>query len=235
VGEGDAHLFFVHVMKTAGTSLKGRLRHAVGPSAVYPDPSDGPVAAAVLRPDHMAARLAARRDEIRVVTGHFPLCATELLDGPVTTFTVLREPVARTLSFLRHQRENAGGAVSLEELYDEPHRFTGLIQNHMVKMFALTLDVMRPKGGVRTPVAFERRHLELAKERLATVDLVGVQERFGPFCDALGRRYELDLGPERHAHRTEPLEVSEALLARIAEDNALDAELYRFARDQLAV
>ena len=40
-----------------------------------------------------------------MVTGHFPLCTTELLGGAFTTFTVLRDPVERTLSYLRHHRK----------------------------------------------------------------------------------------------------------------------------------
>ena len=54
-----------------------------------------------------------------MVTGHFPLCAAEVLGVPFTTFTLLREPVERTLSLLRHRRERRAGAgrASLEEIY----------------------------------------------------------------------------------------------------------------------
>ncbi len=74
------------------------------------------------RPDHGRAaahiphllleRWKARRDEIRVVTGHFPLCVTELLDADFATFTVLRDPVERTLSYLRHHRDTTPPTAS---------------------------------------------------------------------------------------------------------------------------
>jgi hypothetical protein len=230
----ERRFFFVHLQKTAGTSLMQRMRHAFGTQGVYPDRSDGPLPAAVLKPEHLVERFAARGDQIRVVTGHFPLCVSELLDGEFTTLTVLREPVERTLSFLRHRRKRAFDAdASLEAIYDQPMWFEGLVHNHMVKMFALTTQTMT--AGTRTPVRFEPHHLALAKERLATLDVVGVQERFDPFCDELVRRYGIDLGPPLFANRTDPIEVSDAFRDRIAEDNAYDVELYEFARDRLAI
>ena len=74
----------------------------------------------MLSVDHLRERLAARGDQIKVITGHFPLCTTELIDGPFTTLTLLREPVERTLSYLRHDREKeaADRKRPLEQIYD---------------------------------------------------------------------------------------------------------------------
>ena len=45
---------------------------------------------------------------------------------------------------------------------------------------------------------FSRAHLERAKERLAGIDAVGLQERYEEFCDELSARFGWDLGePER--------------------------------------
>jgi hypothetical protein len=231
----DERFFFVHVQKTAGTALLRRMKHAFGQTAIYPDASDGELPDAVLVHEQLAERFAARRDEIRVITGHFPLCVAEILDADFTTLTILREPVERTLSYLRHHRVllTEDRDVPLEEIYADPFRFQGLVHNHMVKMFALTPETMT--AGVLTPVQFEAHHLELAKERLATVDVVGVQERFEDYCSELERRFGWDLGPPMFANRTEHVEVSDEFRARIAEDNALDVELFEYARDQLAV
>jgi hypothetical protein len=227
--------FFVHVQKTAGTALLKRLKEQFGDRHVYPDRTDGILPDAVLVWEQLAERFTARRDEIRVVTGHFPLCVSELLGAPFRTFTVLREPVERTLSYLRHHRVllPEDKDVPLEQIYEDPFRYEGLVHNHMVKMFALTPDTMT--AGALTPVRFERHHLELAIERLATVDVVGVQERFEEFCGELERRFGWDLGPPVFANRTAPFDVSDAFRTRIAEDNALDVELYEYARKELAV
>jgi hypothetical protein len=227
--------FFVHLQKTAGTTLRERIAATLGTDAVYPNRTDGTdVYSLMVSVDHLQERLRARGDEIRVIAGHFPLCTTEMLDGSYRTFTVLREPVARTLSYLRHHRSRTpeDHHKSLEEIYDDPFRFHGFAHNHMVKMFSLTVEEMT--AGMLTRVEFTADRLERAKQNLVAVEVVGVQERFEEMCDALRRHFGWDLPDEpRIANRTEPVgddDVSEAFLARIVEDQAPDIELYDLAR-----
>jgi hypothetical protein len=223
--------FFVHVQKTAGTTLNKRMQRHFGRSAVYPDRNvDGEIVASVISVQHLLARWRTRGEQIRVVTGHFPLCTTELLDGEFTTLTLLREPVERTLSYLRHHRRMTkhDSDKPLEEIYADPFRFHGLVHNHMVKMFSLTPSEMM--DGVLTRVDFSRDRLERAKDRLATVDVVGLQERFDEFCEELTGRFGWRLGEPIHTNRTATTETSDAFHSRIAEDNAMDIELYEFAR-----
>ncbi len=131
------------MQKTAGTALWRRLEAEFEPAEVYPGPDDGQPPATVLSVAHLVERWRARADEIRIVTGHFPLCTIELLDGPFTTITLLREPVERTLSFLRHHRESTpeDRDLSLEEIYENPVRFS-LVHDHMVKMLSLSREEM---------------------------------------------------------------------------------------------
>jgi hypothetical protein len=232
----EPRYFFVHVQKTAGTSLLIRLGNQFRASEIYPDDTDGDLFVEMPQFDigQLERRWAARSPEIRVVTGHFPLCTAELLGGGFTTFTVLREPVERTLSYLRHHRKIIKGSrrSTLEEIYADPLRFDGLVHNHMVKMFSLHVDEMT--GGAMTTVNFTRQHLERAKTALAGVDVVGLQEEFEPFVAELEVRFGWDLGAPVVANHTEPAEASDELRARIAADNALDVELYAFARELVA-
>lgn len=228
--------FLMHMQKTGGSALRLRLMRHFGDAAVYPTRGvDGfDPAVLVLSIDHLRARLAARGDQIRVITGHFPLCTTELIDGPLTTLTLLREPVERTLSYLRHHRENerADRKRPLEEIYDDSFRFHGFVHNHMTKMLSLTTPEMT--AGMLTRVSFDRGDLERAKEALAGIDFVGLQEHFERFCDELEARLGWRLGEPEIVNASEPVEVSESFRSRIAEDNALDVELYEFAKRLLA-
>jgi hypothetical protein len=227
---GAERFFFVHVQKAAGTSLVFRLRRQFGRAAIYPPESDKDDVAAVISVEHLLARWQSDAATTRVVTGHFPLCTAELLGGGFTTVTVLREPVARTLSYLRHHKQLTpeDHDRSLEEIYDDPFRFHGLIHNHMVKMFSLTVDEMT--DGALTRVDFNADRLERAKENLAAVDVVGVQDRFEELCSTLTSRFGWNLGPSTHVNRTEAVAVPESFCRRIAADNAMDVELYEFAR-----
>jgi Sulfotransferase family len=227
-----SRFFFVHVQKTGGTALFKRLKRHFGERAVYPDASDGDVVtvAPQLSVDVLVGRWQERRDKIRVVTGHFPLCTAELLEGEFTTLTILREPVARTLSYLRHHRTltPTDHDKTLESIYDDEFGFQTLVHNHMVKMFSLTPHEMT--DGALTPVEFTRAHLDRAKRQLATVDGLGLQERFDEFCEHLTQRFGWRLGGPLHANRTKSVPVSESFRARIAKDNWMDVELYDHAR-----
>jgi hypothetical protein len=221
--------FFMHMQKTAGTALWRRLKQQFEPSAVYPGPGDGEPPQTVLSVDRLLERWQVRGDEIRIVTGHFPLCTIDLLDAPFTTITLLRDPVERTLSYLRHHRETtpADHDRSLEEIYDDPVRFE-LVHDHMLKMLSLTTDEMT--DGVLTPVEFTRARLERGRASLEAIDVVGFQEDFETFCDQLTLRFGWNLGAPIFMNRSTPVDVSDAFRARIARDNALDIELYDFAR-----
>lgn len=230
MSEEPQRFFFVHLQKTAGTTLFRRLRRVFGDAAVYPDRArDGDPVASIISVEHLLDRWHERRDEIRVVTGHFPLCTAELLGGGFTTLTVLREPVERTLSYLRHHRKLTpeDRDKTLEEIYEDPFRFQGLVHNHMVKMLGLRVEDM--DAGALTRIDLTPADLRRAEERLETVDVFGLQERFEQFCDDLSARFGWDLGPPEVSNRTRPVEVTDEFRARIADDNALDVELYEYA------
>jgi hypothetical protein len=234
--------FFVHVVKTAGTSLRKRLEHHFGKTSIYPDASDvdGTEYFSIKR---VRERMRLRGHEIRLVTGHFPLCTTEILGGGFTTLTVVREPIERILSHLHHHRAwtPSDRDKRLEEIYSDPQVFHGLVHNHMVKMFSLKPDEAQRANevqiaGMLTRVEFTPERLDRAKEGLASVDAVGLHERIDEFFEELALRFEWDLGPPQHQMRVDPAakrqisaEVSDSFRCRLAEDNAMDIELYRFA------
>lgn len=221
---------FVHLQKTGGTALLRRLRHHFGPDHVYPLPEEQGTAEVVLDVDRMQQRVTELGGRIRVVTGHFPLAAAEVLPGPWEAFTVLRDPVERTLSFLRHQREvepRFAGAT-LDAIYADPVSTTGLVTNHMVKMLSLTVEEMT--SGALSPVVVDPERLDRAQRQLAErIAVMGLQRRFDTFCADLEARFGWDLGPPVFMNRTTPAPAHLALRERIAVDNAADVELYRFA------
>jgi hypothetical protein len=178
-------------------------------------------------------RWAVRGPEIRLLTGHFPVRTVERLGAPFVTMTVLRHPVERTLSFLRHQAtRRQRGAIEttpLDEIYADPFRFEHMIRNHMVRMLSLGPEEMVPGDGVLTTVPYTRDRLQMAKDGLDHLDLFGLQERLEELCDELDRRYGLTVGPPVRDNVTAAVDVPDGLADRIAEDNALDMELYEYA------
>ena len=232
----DVVFFVAHMQKTAGTTLRDRLRATFAEEHIYPNGSDGPDGRiSVIAVSHLQERWAARGDEIQLLTGHFPVRTAELLptDRRFVTMTVLRDPVERVLSFLRHQaaRRQRGATedTPLVELYEDPFRFEAMIQNHMTRMLSLSPEEMVPGDGVLAKVPYTQERLDIAKDALANLDVFGLQHQLEEFCDELGTRFGLDTGDPLRSNTTEPAEVDQTFVDRIAEDNALDVQLYEYA------
>jgi hypothetical protein len=226
--------FVAHMQKTAGTTLRDRLRASFTEDQIYPNGSDGEdPRISVISVSHLLERWKERGPEIRLLTGHFPVRTVELLGAPFITMTVLRDPVERTLSFLRHQAERrqrgATEDTPLEEIYSDPFRLEAMIQNHMTRMLSLSPDEMGPGDGVLTKVVYDDERLEMAKAGLRALDIFGLQHRLEEFCDELAARYGLEVGEPLRSNTTEQGDVPPGLVDRILEDNALDVELYRDA------
>ena len=230
--------FYVHVQKAAGTEIRERLKRNFAPEAMYPDRSDGDLVSVAPQVSvaQLLARWSVRKDEIRIITGHFPFATTELLDAEFVTLSVLREPVERVLSHLRHHRKLTPGtdSSSLGHLYDEvltPEFF----HNHMVKMFSLTAGEVAESAALDRWAALKvvdltPERLETAKRNVERLDVLGLQDHLPEFCEELTTRFGWDLGEPLFANRTPGEDAPDALRRRIADDNALDVELWEHAR-----
>ena len=187
--------FVAHMQKTAGTTLRDRLRASFTDDEIYPNRTDGPdPRIAVISVEHLQERWAVRGGEIRLLTGHFPVRTVELLDlrrAPFVTMTVLRDPVDRTLSFLRHQAERrqrgATADTPLEEIYDDPFRFEAMIQNHMTRH---AVARTRRDGTGRRRAHEGPVHARTARasprRRSPASTSSGCRRRFEEFCGELG-------------------------------------------------
>jgi len=242
-----SRFFFIHVMKTGGLAVFTNLSKNFAPDEVYPHPTvdlgDVGSSAVRFRPftiDYLRSLSHERRCRIRFYAGHFPYIACELLGGWFATITILREPIARTISLLRQfQRYDhspgSGGqppsaTLPLEEIYELPHVYQPLVHNHQTKIFSMTA-ADQPSGYMQT-IDVDETRLALAKSNLDTVDVVGLTERHDDFVDELADRYgwRLKQGVRANAAPEEPPHISESFRRRIATDNAIDLDFYEYAR-----
>lgn len=243
-------MFFVHVMKTGGTTLFRNLRENYALDELYPYRKldiqyDGPTLNIRhhLSVSYVVGLSPERRQHIRVYTGHFPFITSELMQEELTTLTLLRDPVERTISLLRQFKRKAPwvqdpdrrpplASKTLEEVYDHPLVFGPLVHNHQTKIFS-----MKPSDAPESymdVVEVDESRLALAKHNLSQVDVVGLTERYDEFLDEVEARFGWVVERDARANATPASEiqpVSDTLRQRIAEDNALDMELYEYAKD----
>jgi hypothetical protein len=226
--------FFVHVMRTGGTTLEQQVRRNFPRAHVYPDPDidfpDGDVMHH-LEISYLLGLPIERLETIRFFYGHFPYVVTEMVADDLMTFTVLRDPVDRTLSLLRVMREQRPGwrDRTLEEIYDDAQMFPRLIHNHQTKMFSM-MRQDQPRS-YRDEILVDAARLEVAKQNLARVDLIGFTEHFDEFVAKLGDRFGWRLSAAARMNAAaESCDDASDLRARVAADNAIDLELYEYAR-----
>lgn len=142
----QTRFLFIHVMKTGGSSFADLVRNNFPPQARYPD--------VVLTPDSDWARrfeaytfprrivddVNARSERLRMVRGHFPYAVRSLLEADYEAMTILRHPVERTVSYLKHCRmyHAEHRELSFEAVYEQPWFFESFMHNYQTKIFSMT-------------------------------------------------------------------------------------------------
>jgi hypothetical protein len=226
----EPRFFFIHVMKTAGTTFTWHALANFGRDQVYPHKDLDPERdIAKYNIGYLTGLSPQRRAGIRVFTGHYPFVAVELLAMELVTITILRDPVERTISFLKHCKRylDQFRSLPLEQIYEDPFFFPALIRDHQAKLFAMTPDD-RPLGYFDVLDVDDRR-LEIAKANLARVDVLGLQERFPEFLEEM-ERYGWRFRNVGDCEVSAGSGVSRSFRRRIAEDNAADLEFYDHAQ-----
>ena len=226
----DRKFFFVHVMKTAGTTFWFQARRTFKVDELYPTGKQGD--------DLMVARTSLeclrtlppeRKDRVRLFSGHFPAMAVDVLGLDVVTMTILREPVARTISMLRHVLRGYPDHGSLEAVYENPVIYETLVHNHQAKLFALTVED-QPADYLHI-IDVTPARLDDAKERLHGFDSFGLTEAYDEYITDVSRQFGWEFGdiPNQQVGG-KPYDMSESFRNRIADDNAADIEFYEYAR-----
>lgn len=218
---------FLHVPKTAGTSIIAMMQRNADPAKFYH--AEG---RRILRITHLL------KASKKILAGHFFLrdFSAELVRDTYI-FTFLRNPIDRVVSQYHYFRE-------VEQATDDEEVMSA-------KAFELRHILTRPGNNPRwinaqtTCLSGESRHkvadresLERAIRNLQLLDFVGLYEQL----QASWSRLATDLRwPDtelpvcnRTARRPQLSDVDPALVELIAERNALDLELYSAARSLFA-
>lgn len=228
--------FFIHIQKTAGTSLRRHLLANFDWSQIYPT-NDQEAGLSAFRLSYLSAEelldcSPQEQEKFKLFLGHLPFAVAEHLSKNFTlkTFTLLRDPVERTISVLKQKKSKRAefAKATLEEIYADDNIFKGQILNHQTKIFAIPPDFSHLAGFAHYKVG--REELKVAKRNLKKVDVIGLQSDMHTFLIALNDRFGwqiLDTGLQENIGHG--MEISNTLIDKIRQDNSVDIEFYQFA------
>jgi hypothetical protein len=222
--------FFVHVMKTGGATLRQHIYSNYERGEVFPVPTFDDMDRTWLL-EYLLSLSPERRATLRGYMGHYPYVASQLIDLDPVTFTVLRDPVERTISYLKHCKRyhDHHRDLTLEQIYRDDFTFACFVENHQTKIFSMSAD--DHIESYMDVIEIDEQRLERAKANVEQLDVLGIQEEFPEFVDELRSRFgwRFDRAGNRRVSREE-WDVSPSFRKQIADDNAADVELYEHAR-----
>ena len=235
-----AQLYFLHIPKTAGTSLRHWLQDLYDEDDWLP----------CYGMDDLEKFPKTRIAEYKLFCGHFSNALYEHVDG-VETVTWLREPIARTLSSFIYSKRGIDEEIEAAKeagQTDEVHRLVKRKEQTLTEFCQAAfrsgnqdnlqirhLTGCVKSGAVDSPAVCHSELLELAKERLRTMLFFGIVEWMNPCIDLLCWRlarpqrklqYKLNTSKRSLAITTEERD----LMVRL---NDFDIKLYKFAKREL--
>lgn len=240
--EAYSLLVFVHIPKTAGTTLNSILAHQYsrddiyeimmrGMSLILPRHRILPMPLISASKIHRFKSALKKRDTLRVIHGHFDLSLGKLLPDNAKFVTLLRDPVERAISHYYHYRKlnsDPAHSLAMQSSLAEWVSTCGLAEMDNGQTRRLAGEMRLPIGEVSSQT------LEKAKANIINkFAVVGLTERFEESQILLHREFNWPYCryPALNvcANRPRRAEVSGDVLRIIENCNRFDLELYRFA------
>jgi hypothetical protein len=240
-----APLFFMHIPKTAGMSMRLYLREQYEAHDICPAVS-------------WHGLLGNQRElaSFRLVQGHFRYNLREVIASDARMLVMLRDPLRRTVSALQHLQRDASfhldhqlaQGLSLAEMIRDP-----ILMQSQRNVQARFLCAARTPEQVSTYLARELPgnpgadagdheeppEMNLATERLEIIDFVGLTEDIGAVLATMAQA--MNFHPplyfpfiNENPNRADPLQgLSEEDLAILRDNNNVDLRLYDYAKRML--
>lgn len=215
-------LFFLHIPKAAGSTLTAIIKQNYDPERVLSIDSK------FNENEYFQNLPASLRESYDVVCGHFSFGIHRYVNKPCTYMTILREPVARTISdyFFRLSIFEEYKQISLLEFIAKP--YTMLTDNGMTRWLSGVRDTVE-YGGIK------KEHLLQAKENLrCNFSAVGITEMFNESMALFKAIYQWRNIEHAPVNVTKPHKerhnISRHIQKKIEEFNCYDVELYNFGK-----
>jgi hypothetical protein len=226
-------LFFIHIPKTAGTTLGGILVQHYGRDRVFACHPDRAIVGYTA--EDFLSFPAEKRNNFQLVRGHFGYGLHEDYQEPYKYITILRDPVDRVISHYYYvlkrtdhylHKKVTSENISLKDYVTSG--LTGEMDNGQLRMLTGPTGYYA-RFGTCTPEL-----LELAKEHLRNdFVVVGISERFDETLlvlkEILGVSTPFYLNLKVNNKRPKREKMTDDVIEAIRAHNPLDEEIYQYA------
>lgn len=223
----NQRVVFIHIQKTAGTSIVAGLKHQAG--ICLPSHGDFESSPSLLR------------EENRFVLGHFGFNKTLEIPDPKFCFTFLRDPIDRIISLYHYWREDVRNKYHIFQTAKDVDLETFLQSNNpQVRQHIDNVQTWTFIGDCWGEVRRQHEHLsrdellDIAKKNLDTLDFIGFQENYRLDSELLFGMLGFDtpvgnIAVNKTAGRPRREDLPESTLRLLAPLVELDNELYQYA------
>jgi len=220
---GKGKIFFIHIPKTAGTSMRLMLYDIFEQESILPNLQDikGNGGGYPQFDKLLGLINTHQKEHIKLVMGHYPFLPNALFFCPPQIFTFLRQPIARAISNLFHLKKYKAAhyKATLTEVFEANQR---QMRNAQVRYLA----------GAIHKKDLDKNDLNVALYNMKQCHFVGITEKFEESVKILEQLNGWKF-PERvqaNVNYTDNTkEVPADLMDKIVEANQLDVELYKQA------
>lgn len=230
-------IIFLHIPKTAGSSLRTIVYRQYSNETVFQfyDPLDNHRKSR----DELVERLKTGKPPLRLIIGHMGFGIHKYLDGPFSYFTMLRDPIERTIStyyYIRHYSSHPLNAQARCQSLDEFVGSYETIDNNMTRFLSqVKLQSQLSQQQIIPPGQCTREMLDCAKQNLKQYfKVVGLVERFDEslllFKQAFGWHNIFYKKMNVNKKRLQRQNIPAATLHKIERANELDLELYQYSK-----
>lgn len=232
----DIPVFFCHVMKTAGTSVRlGLLKSGIFEAhQMAPYLPNGKAVDLlpfyVINPFLMKDKLPKELGAIRFISGHYPFLAYRLFPAPLATASLFRDPIDRAVSHLKHLQRQSFPDRSYEDVYNDKKVFDDYLYNLQARAFVFEDENVN--SLMQRTFDWNEELFERAKRNVELLDIIGLTDEFPTFIRSLEEAFGWKFKEIAHYHdapKTQP-EVPESLRERMREDLDYDVRFYEHVK-----
>lgn len=220
---------FLHVPKTAGTTLRYIIQYQYPPSAICElYGSSGPHAQRI---DKLKNLSESQRKKIKIINTHLGFGLHNFLQQPYTYITFLREPVSRAISLYYYYQKTKNPRffnLSLKKFIQT----CGGVQNCMTKNLAGIVLQSQLSDNKSQELCCNQESLEIAKRNIQEhFKFIGISERFDESLLLLSKTlgWKIPLYDKSNISK-KPKDIDPDILRLIENFNEFDLQLYEYAK-----